>query len=164
MQTVEPLLLLKAVDEQGPAAPPPAVAVSDRFINRELSWLGFARRVLALVEDADLPLLERVKFAGIMGMLHDEFFMKRISGLKRQIDTRPTEAVPRRAGRRPRSSRPAGPRCSDQVEVGWPKPCRGTCGAAWRGGRIPILDHADLHGRAGEALRDVLPSFGPARS
>lgn len=57
-----------------------------RFINRELSWLGFARRVMALVGQDDLPLLERVKFAGIVGMLHDEFFMKRMSGLKREID------------------------------------------------------------------------------
>lgn len=55
------------------------------FQNRELSWLSFARRVLALVETPSLPLLERVKFAGISGMLHDEFCMKRVSGLKRQI-------------------------------------------------------------------------------
>jgi polyphosphate kinase len=55
------------------------------FFNRELSWLAFARRVLSLVEDSSLPLLERVKFTGIMGMLHDEFFMKRIGGLKRQL-------------------------------------------------------------------------------
>jgi len=55
------------------------------FQNRELSWLSFARRVLALVETSSLPLLERVKFAGISGMLHDEFCMKRVSGLKRQI-------------------------------------------------------------------------------
>ena len=55
------------------------------FLNREFSWLAFARRVLSLVEDKELPLLERVKFAGIVGMLHDEFFMKRMSGLKRQI-------------------------------------------------------------------------------
>ncbi|HEX9041165.1 MAG TPA: polyphosphate kinase 1 [Trebonia sp.] len=55
------------------------------FINRELSWLSFARRVLALAEDPEQPLLERVKFAGIMGMIHDEFAMKRIGGLVRQV-------------------------------------------------------------------------------
>jgi polyphosphate kinase len=59
------------------------------FLNRELSWLAFARRVLSLVEDEELQLLERVKFAGIMGMLHDEFFMKRMSGLKRQMLKKP---------------------------------------------------------------------------
>jgi polyphosphate kinase len=58
----------------------------EAFLNRELSWLWFARRVLALVEDPEIPLLERVRFVGIMGMLHDEFFMKRISGLKRMIN------------------------------------------------------------------------------
>jgi polyphosphate kinase len=56
------------------------------LINRELSWLSFARRVLALAENPDLPLLERVKFAGIMGMLYDEFAMKRIGGIKRKIE------------------------------------------------------------------------------
>ena len=54
------------------------------LIDRELSWLSFARRVLALAEDPEQPLLERVKFAGIMGMLYDEFAMKRIGGLFRQ--------------------------------------------------------------------------------
>jgi polyphosphate kinase len=54
------------------------------FINRELSWLSFARRVLALAEDPEQPLLERVKFAGIMGMIYDEFAMKRIGGLFRK--------------------------------------------------------------------------------
>ncbi|MCK4793179.1 MAG: polyphosphate kinase 1 [Desulfobacteraceae bacterium] len=58
----------------------------DTLINRELSWLSFARRVLALAEDPGLPLLERVKFAGIMGMLYDEFAMKRIGGIKRAIE------------------------------------------------------------------------------
>ena len=55
------------------------------LINRELSWLGFARRVLALAEDPEQPLLERVKFAGIMGMIYDEFAMKRIGGLFRNV-------------------------------------------------------------------------------
>jgi polyphosphate kinase len=57
----------------------------ESYFNRELSWLNFARRVLALAEDPALPLLERVKFAGIMGMLYDEFAMKRIGGLRRKI-------------------------------------------------------------------------------
>ena len=59
---------------------------SSSFISRELSFLAFARRVLSLVGRDDLPLLERIKFAGIVGMLHDEFFMKRVSGLKREIE------------------------------------------------------------------------------
>jgi polyphosphate kinase len=63
----------------------PDLSPAETFINRELSWLRFARRVLALAENPDLPLLERIKFAGIVGMLHDEFYMKRVSGLKRQI-------------------------------------------------------------------------------
>ena len=61
------------------------VDAPDALINRELSWLSFARRVLELAEDPKIPLLERVKFAGIMGMLYDEFSMKRIGGLKRRI-------------------------------------------------------------------------------
>ncbi len=69
----------------GATTPPVAATSSEAFINRELSWLAFARRVLALAQDGEVPLLERVKFAGILGMLHDEFFMKRIGGLKRQI-------------------------------------------------------------------------------
>ncbi len=71
-----------------PDADPPASGPETTFLNRELSWLEFARRVLALAADPDVPLLERVKFAGIVGMLHDEFFMKRISGLKRQVRQR----------------------------------------------------------------------------
>jgi polyphosphate kinase len=55
------------------------------FLNRELAFLAFARRVLEMVEDGSQPLMERVRFAGIVGMLHDEFVMKRMSGLKRQI-------------------------------------------------------------------------------
>ena len=56
--------------------------VPEAFINREMSWLCFARRVLNLAEDPEAPLLERVKFAGIMGMIYDEFAMKRLGGLR----------------------------------------------------------------------------------
>lgn len=65
---------------------PDFTPLPEHFINRELSWLAFARRVLELAEDRSLPLLERVKFAGIMGMLYDEFTMKRIGGLLKQLE------------------------------------------------------------------------------
>ncbi len=61
----------------------------DAYINRELSWLAFARRVLELAEDKSQPLLERVKFAGIMGMIYDEFVMKRLGGLHQKIKSKP---------------------------------------------------------------------------
>jgi polyphosphate kinase len=67
------------------ASPKIAIDSPEAYINRELSWLSFARRVLAMAQDPNLPLLERVKFAGIMGMLYDEFAMKRMGGLKRKI-------------------------------------------------------------------------------
>lgn len=76
-----------------------ALDSSRAFFNRELSWLNFARRVLALVEDPELPLLERVKFAGIMGMLHDEFFLKRVGGMKRRLVR--TDESSGQDGRRP---------------------------------------------------------------
>ncbi len=58
----------------------------EAYINRELSWLHFASRVLELAEDQAAPLLERVKFAGIMGMIYDEFAMNRIGGLRHRIE------------------------------------------------------------------------------
>jgi polyphosphate kinase len=72
------------MSQSAPVTPESAAAL----INRELSWLSFARRVLALVEDPEQPLLERVKFAGIMGTIHDEFAMKRIGGPSRKAQRR----------------------------------------------------------------------------
>src|SRR5262249_12142839 len=54
------------------------------YLNRELTWLDFTRRVLAEAEDDRNPLLERVKFLSISGSNLDDFFMKRIGGLKQQ--------------------------------------------------------------------------------
>jgi polyphosphate kinase len=56
-----------------------------RYLNRELSWLDFNARVLALAEDAALPLLERAKFLAIFSSNLDEFFQVRVSGLQEQL-------------------------------------------------------------------------------
>lgn len=58
---------------------------SQWYLNRELTWLSFNRRVLSEAADARTPLLERVKFLAIVGSNLDEFFMKRIGGLKQQL-------------------------------------------------------------------------------
>ena len=64
---------------------PPFADASERFLNRELSWLEFNARVLALAEDDRLPLLERVKFLAIFSQNLDEFFEVRVSGLMEQL-------------------------------------------------------------------------------
>ncbi|XCN71407.1 MAG: polyphosphate kinase 1 [Candidatus Electrothrix aestuarii] len=55
------------------------------YLNRELTWLEFNRRVLHEGQDERTPLLERIMFLAIMGGNLDEFFMKRIGGLKQQV-------------------------------------------------------------------------------
>ncbi|GAA1411634.1 RNA degradosome polyphosphate kinase [Catellatospora coxensis] len=101
-QTAAPLAV-KAPPEQvprpHPATPPVTVVVpefastaltelpEDRYFNREVSWLDFNARVLALAEDPRLPLLERMKFMAIFASNLDEFFMVRIAGLRRRLET-----------------------------------------------------------------------------
>ena len=57
----------------------------DLYLNRELTWLEFNRRVLAEAQNTKSPLLDRIKFVAILSSNLDEFFMKRIGGLKQLI-------------------------------------------------------------------------------
>ncbi len=86
-----------------PAAAPPQKKAQPRplkltdlqprelFLNRELTWLEFNRRVQAQARDERIPLLERAKFLAITSSNLDEFFMKRIGGLKQQLGAGMTE-------------------------------------------------------------------------
>jgi polyphosphate kinase len=70
-----------------PAGTSPAEPETREFLNRDLSWLEFNRRVLHEALDPRTPLLERLRFLGIFTSNLDEFFMKRVGGLKRQMAT-----------------------------------------------------------------------------
>ncbi|OGU12328.1 MAG: RNA degradosome polyphosphate kinase [Geobacteraceae bacterium GWC2_58_44] len=74
----------------------PRIDPSDQqwYLNRELTWLAFKRRVLHEAEDERVPLLERLKFIAIVSGNIDEFFMKRIGGLKQQIGADVRELTP----------------------------------------------------------------------
>src|SRR6195952_2309317 len=80
-------------DPNDPALP------EGRYLDRELSWLAFNRRVLELAEDPSIPVLERANFLALFSSNLDEFFMVRVAGLKRRIIT--GLAVPTNVGRGP---------------------------------------------------------------
>ena len=172
--------ILEAEEPQAPAvqAPqataeedPPADAAelkieksAEHYFNRELSWLAFARRVLALAEDGELPLFERIKFVAIMGMLHDEFFMKRMAGLKRKLKRRPDKLA--LDGRRPAEEIAASRReLVEQTEL-LESLVQADIRPAMAAAGVPIIEHRQLEPSQRERLRDffrqsVLPILTP---
>ena len=80
---IAPICIPKAVDPR-PVAPGADLDDPALYFNKELSWIDFNWRVLALAMDERTPLLERVKFVAITASNLDEFVQKRVGGLKRQ--------------------------------------------------------------------------------
>jgi polyphosphate kinase len=74
--------------------PKPDFSAAKNFINRELSWLEFNRRVFEEAQDPTQPLLERVKFLGIVSSNLDEFFEIRVAGIKQQIASETSDVGP----------------------------------------------------------------------
>ena len=84
----------KETPSNGSVPPPLSLQDPSLYLNREISLLAFQTRVLEEAQDDQNPLLERLKFLSIVGSNLDEFFMVRVAGLKRQLESGALESGP----------------------------------------------------------------------
>lgn len=154
-----------AVDElnSGPAGE--AVGSDEsRYQNRELSWLDFNARVLALAESDSTPLMERVKFLAIFSQNLDEFFQVRVAGLKDQVAAGVRNRTP--DGATPEEQLVAiNDRASDLMrradEIFLGPVCRDLAGAGIRFSTWSQLDDDDREWLAGEFSTRIFPVLTP---
>jgi polyphosphate kinase len=147
-----------------PRARPRLQSRKDYFLNRELSWIDFDRRVLELAADADLPILERVRYCGIASSNLDEFFAVRMAELENQAAAELTRRGP--DGRTPAETRGDARRAivalqATQDEL-WLNELQPDLGAA--GVRICGLDDCrprDLRSLTKRVERHLLPLLTP---
>ena len=124
--------MVDSAPEAPPAATSPAIdnpLPEDRYLNRELSWLDFNARVLALAADTSLPLLERAKFLAIFASNLDEFYMVRVAGLKRRAEM--GLSVRSADGLSPREQLRASPSAPSRSPAGTPTCSSTRCDPRW---------------------------------
>ena len=127
------------------------LGASEWYLNRELTWLEFNRRVLQMAAHEDIPLLERVKFLAIVSSNFDEFFMKRIGGLKQQIAA--GIRTPTVDGRTPAQQLAECHAVVRETYLQQKEILQTLCGMLGEHG-IRIVHHADLDAQERESLRE----------
>jgi len=147
-----------------PAADERDLADPYLYINREISWLQFNDRVLAMAADADVPLLERLKYLAIYSSNLDEFFMVRVAGLRDQVEagivTRgsdgwtPSETLEA-------ITKHVGPAAEQQVRVFLDQLCPAMAEAGIRIADISELGRQDLDFLRDYFQREVYPVLTP---
>jgi polyphosphate kinase len=117
------------------ATPPTDLERPDLYINRELSWIEFNRRVFEEAQDTRHPLLERVKFLSIFETNLDEFMMIRVAGLKDQVAARVSSLSP--DGMTPEQQLAAVRQCLASLEQ--------EVRQYWRNELMPLLSEQHIH-------------------
>jgi len=150
--------------DERPTRPPRNLRRREYYINRELSWLEFNRRVLEEALDPSQKLIERVKFLSIFASNLDEFFMIRVSGLRNQLEAGALKAPP--DGMTPAeqlaSLRETLEPMLDQAGTCWNEELL----PALRRKQVRVLDYSELKRKQIKLLRrhfksDILPALTP---